>query len=276
VHLLQPLIYTQFQNIHTEKQQISVGFIGYPNVGKSSVINTLKTRKVCNVAPIPGETKVWQYISLFKKIFLIDCPGVVHPSPDESEIDIVLKGVIRTENLKTPSEFIPAILERTKKEYIQRTYNIMEWDGHEDFLEKYAKFTGKLLKKGEPDIETVSKMVINDWMRGKIPYFVPPPDMEIVEEKDGNTKNKIEVPNQNVHSIRIKENFFDDVDQPPNESMQGIQKDKSYSDEQDDIDEDVDFDDLIPQEEDQNDNEDQIQQDDDQDENNQSNEPQDD
>ena len=36
----------------------SVGVIGYPNVGKSSIINTLRAKKVCNVAPIAGETKV--------------------------------------------------------------------------------------------------------------------------------------------------------------------------------------------------------------------------
>jgi len=34
--------------------------------------------QVCNVAPVPGETKVWQYITLMKRIFLIDCPGVVY------------------------------------------------------------------------------------------------------------------------------------------------------------------------------------------------------
>jgi nuclear GTP-binding protein len=39
-----------------------------PNVGKSSIINTLRKKKVCTVAPIPGETKVWQYISLMKRI----------------------------------------------------------------------------------------------------------------------------------------------------------------------------------------------------------------
>ena len=55
--------------------QISVGMIGYPNTGKSSVINALRSKKVCNVAPIAGETKVWQYITLMKKIYLIDCPG---------------------------------------------------------------------------------------------------------------------------------------------------------------------------------------------------------
>lgn len=49
--------------------------------------------KVCKVAPIPGETKVWQYITLTKRIFLIDCPGVVYHSKD-SETDIVLKGVV--------------------------------------------------------------------------------------------------------------------------------------------------------------------------------------
>lgn len=46
------------RQLHTDKKQISVGFIGYPNVGKSSIINTLRSKKVCNVAPIAGETKV--------------------------------------------------------------------------------------------------------------------------------------------------------------------------------------------------------------------------
>ncbi|KAJ8779868.1 hypothetical protein J1605_012158 [Eschrichtius robustus] len=114
----------QFGKLHTDKKQISVGFIGYPNVGKSSVINTLRSKKVCNVAPIAGETKVWQYITLMRRIFLIDCPGVVYPSED-SETDIVLKGV-----------------------------------------------------GGEPDLQTVGKMVLNDWQRGRIPFFVKPPNAE--------------------------------------------------------------------------------------------------
>lgn len=48
----------QFGRLHMDKKNISVGFIGYPNVGKSSVINALMHRKVCKVAPEPGETKV--------------------------------------------------------------------------------------------------------------------------------------------------------------------------------------------------------------------------
>jgi ribosome biogenesis GTPase A len=40
---------------------------------------------VCNVAPIAGETKVWQYITLMKKVYLIDCPGVVPPGQETDE-----------------------------------------------------------------------------------------------------------------------------------------------------------------------------------------------
>ncbi|XP_074832427.1 nucleolar GTP-binding protein 2 isoform X1 [Carettochelys insculpta] len=167
----------QFGKLHTDKKQISVGFIGYPNVGKSSVINTLRSKKVCNVAPIAGETKVWQYITLMRRIFLIDCPGVVYPSED-SETDIVLKGVVQVEKIKSPEDHISAVLERAKPEYISKTYKIDSWKNAEDFLEKLAFRTGRLLKGGEPDMQTVSKMVLNDWQRGRIPFFVKPPNAE--------------------------------------------------------------------------------------------------
>ncbi|XP_060778234.1 nucleolar GTP-binding protein 2-like [Neoarius graeffei] len=171
----------QFGKLHADKKQISVGFIGYPNVGKSSVINTLRSKKVCNVAPIAGETKVWQYITLMRRIFLIDCPGVVYPSED-SESDIVLKGVVQVEKIRNPEDHINAVLERAKAEYIQKTYHISSWSSAEDFLEKLAFRTGKLLKGGEPDMSTVSKMVLNDWQRGRIPFFVKPPGPETDEE----------------------------------------------------------------------------------------------
>jgi ribosome biogenesis GTPase A len=55
---------------------------------------------VCKVAPIPGETKVWQYITLMKRIFLIDCPGIVYHSTNDSDTDVVLKGVVRTRSVR--------------------------------------------------------------------------------------------------------------------------------------------------------------------------------
>jgi len=165
----------QFSSLFSDRKQISVGFIGYPNVGKSSIINTLKKKKVCNVAPIPGETKVWQYITLMRRIYLIDCPGIVPPSAKDSEAAKVLKGVVRVEHLSCPADHIPALLDRIRPEYMVRTYGIQEWTDSEDFLTQIARKSGKLLKGGEPDLRTVATCVLNDWIRGKIPYFVPPP-----------------------------------------------------------------------------------------------------
>ncbi|TIA85385.1 hypothetical protein E3P99_04003 [Wallemia hederae] len=176
----------QFSVLHSDRKQISVGLIGYPNVGKSSIINTLKKKKVCNVAPIPGETKVWQYVSLMKRIYLIDCPGIVPASKGDSDTDTVLKGVVRVENLATPPEHIGELLRRVRHEYLERTYQIKKpedgiWEGEkgtEDVLQKIARRTGKLLKGGEADQNAAAKMVLNDWIRGKIPFFTNPPGID--------------------------------------------------------------------------------------------------
>lgn len=136
----------QFSRLHSDKKQISVGFVGYPNTGKSSIINSLRKKQVCSVAPIPGQTKVWQYVTLMKRIFLIDCPGVVPVSTDDTEAEIVLKGVVRVENIKNPEDHIPFLLERVKKEHLSKTYDIASWTDSIDFLTQLAVKSGKLLK----------------------------------------------------------------------------------------------------------------------------------
>ncbi|KAJ2762379.1 GTPase required for pre-60S ribosomal subunit nuclear export and maturation, partial [Coemansia nantahalensis] len=166
----------QFTRLHADKKQISVGLIGYPNTGKSSIINTLRQKKVCNVAPIPGETKVWQYITMTRRIYLIDCPGVVQSSASDTDTDIVLKGSIRTSSLISPEDYIPEILARVRKEYIRRQYNIDTWADAHEFLTELANITGKLNKGGEPDMHIVSQMVINDWLRGRLPHYRAPPE----------------------------------------------------------------------------------------------------
>ncbi|KAI5479824.1 hypothetical protein MNV49_002636 [Pseudohyphozyma bogoriensis] len=173
----------QFSTLFSDKKQISVGFIGYPNVGKSSIINTLKKKAVCKTAPIPGETKVWQYITLMRRIYLIDCPGIVPPSARDSESQKVLKGVVRVEHLSSPADHIDYLLQRVRPEYLVRTYGVSEWKDAEDFLSKLATKMGKLHRGGEADTRTVATVVLNDWIRGKIPYFVPPPEPE--KDKDG-------------------------------------------------------------------------------------------
>ncbi|KAH9523655.1 Nucleolar GTP-binding protein 2 [Bulinus truncatus] len=171
----------QFTKLHSDKKQISVGLIGYPNVGKSSIINALKSKKVCKVAPVPGETKVWQYVTLMNNLFLIDCPGIVYPT-GATPTDLVLKGVVRVEKVNQPEDYIQAVLDRVKKEYLQKTYGITEWESAEDFLEQVAKKSGRLLRGGEADIGTVAKNILNDYQRGKIPYFVRPPETELEDE----------------------------------------------------------------------------------------------
>jgi nuclear GTP-binding protein len=171
----------QFSTLHAARKQISVGLIGYPNTGKSSIINTLRKKRVCTVAPIPGETKVWQYITLMKRIYLIDCPGIVPPNKSDTEEDILLRGVVRVENVEHPAQYVAAVLKRTQTKHIERTYELKYSEYNDDpieFLSILARKGGRLLKGGEADVDGVAKMVLNDFLRGKIPWFTPPPKKE--------------------------------------------------------------------------------------------------
>lgn len=130
------------------------------------------------MAPIPGETKVWQYITLMKRIYLIDCPGVVPPSNGDSEQDILLRGVVRVENVENPAQYIPAVLRIAQTRHIERTYEIKFSEYNDDaneFLSILARKGGRLLRGGEADVDGVAKMVLNDFLRGKIPWFSAPP-----------------------------------------------------------------------------------------------------
>ena len=152
----------QFDALHRNKKSISVGLVGYPNVGKSSIINALMKKDCCKVAPIPGETKVWQYITMTKRIFLIDCPGIVYDQ-GETETDKVLKGVVRAERLPAPELFIQAILDKVEHKHIVDIFGVHSWQDSEDFINQVAIRTGKLVKGGEPDINNVSKTIIYNW-----------------------------------------------------------------------------------------------------------------
>ena len=59
-----------------------------------------------------------------------------------------------------------------------RAYKVKSWDDTTDFLTQLARNSGKLLRGGEPDLNTAARMVLYDWQRGKIPYFALPPDYE--------------------------------------------------------------------------------------------------
>ena len=129
---------------------------------------------------MPGETKVWQYVTLTKRVFLIDCPGVVYHRTADTDTDAVLKGVVRVENLDGDSvaDHVEAVLQRVAPAALTRAYHISDWTGPEDFLARLARRSGRLTRGGEPDLATAAKMVLMDWQRGKLPYFTAPPGAE--------------------------------------------------------------------------------------------------
>lgn len=172
----------QFGMLLKDRKHVSVGMLGYPNVGKSSVINTLKRKKVCKSAPIPGETKVWQYITLTKKIYMIDCPGVVPPTKRDFEADQakVLKGAVRAERVENPSDYIDEVISRVRGKYLCKRYKLpldTTWKDGEEFLTILARKMGKLGKGGETDWNNTARIVLYDWQRGRIPYYTAPPEL---------------------------------------------------------------------------------------------------
>jgi nuclear GTP-binding protein len=92
------------------KTSITVGIVGFPNVGKSSIINSLKRSKVCGVGSTPGVTKNAQTIQLDKNIKLLDCPGIVFSKTtnEEESAQVLLRNCVKVELLEDPT--LPGIL----------------------------------------------------------------------------------------------------------------------------------------------------------------------
>lgn len=95
----------------------------------------------------------------------------------DADGELVLKGVVRAEKLDAPEAYIEAILARVLPAHVTATYGVTRWTDSNDFLAQVALRQGRLLPGGEPNIEMVAINVVNDWQRGKLPYYTPPPDM---------------------------------------------------------------------------------------------------
>ena len=79
------------------KDRLNVGTVGYPNVGKSSLINVLCGKKRVGVAAMPGKTKHFQTLPLeneARNLCLVDCPGLVFPSFANSKAEMYCCGVL--------------------------------------------------------------------------------------------------------------------------------------------------------------------------------------
>lgn len=93
-----------------EPRRVVVGFVGYPNVGKSSTLNALVGVKKSSVGPQPGKTKHFQTFNLSPTLMLADCPGLVFPSFADTKADMVVAGVIpidKCAQAAPPRPFLP-------------------------------------------------------------------------------------------------------------------------------------------------------------------------
>ena len=84
---------------------LTIGVVGYPNVGKSSLINSLKRSRACAVAAMPGKTRVVQEVVLDKGVKILDCPGVVLEDIAEGssrQAEIMLRNCVKAELVEDP------------------------------------------------------------------------------------------------------------------------------------------------------------------------------
>jgi nuclear GTP-binding protein len=174
---LMQLLKNYCRNSHI-KTAITVGVIGYPNVGKSSVINSLKRSKAASVSSTAGHTKVMQEIHIDSKIKLLDCPGIVFDHTDSNAL--LLRNCINTESMNDPIAAVEVILSRCEPHQIQKLYEVSGYGDVIEFLVALANEKGKLGKGGIPDRKAAARIVLQDWNRGKIPFFTPPPDQKNV------------------------------------------------------------------------------------------------
>ena len=144
-----------------EKEKVYVGLIGYPNTGKSSIINVLVGRHKAGTSPIPGFTKGIQLIKLSKKHYLIDTPGIVIPKYKNL---LVILGAIRPEKIENPEKSLKYLLERLPKKFLEETYKI-KFDDLNDFL---LKMKEKFNIKEKDWKRKVAIKILNDWIKGKI------------------------------------------------------------------------------------------------------------
>lgn len=143
----------------TQKYQtLTVGFIGYPNVGKSSLINSLKRSRACPVAAMPGKTRVMQEVVLDKGVKVLDCPGVVLDDfdrmglgLDESEKGrrkgaVLLRNCVKVEEVEDPTAAVEEILRRVEVAKMMEIYGIPEYKNVTEFLVRVALTRGRLGK----------------------------------------------------------------------------------------------------------------------------------
>jgi ribosome biogenesis GTPase A len=149
----------------TRKREITIGVVGYPNVGKSSVINVLKGKASAKASSVSGFTRAVQRIKIANGMYMLDTPGVI-PFKENDRAKHVLIGTVSYQKLKDPEAAAMQLIE-TLDGLIEGFYDVKGKDPLE-VLEKIAMKKNKLIKGGEPDTGLMGRLIIKAWQEGKI------------------------------------------------------------------------------------------------------------
>jgi len=145
---------------------IAVGVLGYPNVGKSSLINAVSGKSSAPTSSMSGHTKGVQKVRGDNRILFLDTPGVI-PYKEKTSIKHSLIGSVDFTKTKDPDLAVMRIMEQFPGK-IEEYYEVNVCDDFEETLEKIAIKKNIIKAKKEPNVDKVSRTILKDWQSGKI------------------------------------------------------------------------------------------------------------